>query len=49
MKEMYVEELPQDQSAMVRNIVATIMESQAETITSMANEVIQAVMGQNEE
>ena len=39
----------QDQSAMVRNIVATIMESQAETITRMANEAIQAVMGQNEE
>ena len=38
-----------DQSAMVRNIVATIMESQAETITRMANEAIQAVMGQNEE
>ena len=34
---------------MVRTIVATIMESQAETITRMANEAIQPVMGQNEE
>ena len=39
----------QDQSAMVRNIVATIMESQAETITRMANEAIQTVMGEKEE
>ena len=38
-----------EQARIVKNVVQTIMESQADTIARMANEAVRAVMGKTEE